>query len=343
MKNNEILQKDDLIKELQNNLNIHELQFNDQSEIIIDLNNQLAENNNAQQKIDNLINNIENLQNEKLEIDKKLHYAQGIINRFEEIRNKIDNPMIIGAGENVVQITNQNLSNNHWSDMDLLKIDYYNLINEKQSLEQEQLDLVKHCDELQSEKLMTNEELKKSLQLNETLQENIIKLEQFINTELAGIQNNEIQDNESKKLTELNAEQLHQIEYLNAELIKLQEHIKEQDENVYMHQRLLKIRSELISTMQEKEDSAKNQIECLYADVNRKTEILNNLNNEISVKSEELQNIFSTLGMKQLELNRQEHIIHMLQEHNDRNQIVRVRLEEKIAKLERENFNFKNN
>lgn len=65
------------------------------------------------------------------------------------------------------------------------------------------------------------------------------------------------------------------------------------------------------------------------------------MNHEISAKAEELQNLFSTLGTKQLEVNRQEHIIKMLEENNERNQRLRVKQEDRIARLENENAELK--
>lgn len=65
------------------------------------------------------------------------------------------------------------------------------------------------------------------------------------------------------------------------------------------------------------------------------------MNHEISAKAEELQNLFSTLGTKQLEVSRQDHIIRMLEENNERNQRIRVCQEERIAKLEYENMELK--
>lgn len=60
------------------------------------------------------------------------------------------------------------------------------------------------------------------------------------------------------------------------------------------------------------------------------------LNCELQSKKEEFQNLFSTLSTKQLELSRQAHMIKLLEESNDRSQILRVKQEEKIGRMEEE-------
>lgn len=65
------------------------------------------------------------------------------------------------------------------------------------------------------------------------------------------------------------------------------------------------------------------------------------MKHEISAKAEELENTISTLSAKQMEITRQEHIIKMLEENDERIQRFRIKQEERIAKLESDNAEFK--
>lgn len=60
------------------------------------------------------------------------------------------------------------------------------------------------------------------------------------------------------------------------------------------------------------------------------------LNSELQAKSEEFRNLFTTLSAKQMELANQEHIIKLLEESNERGQMLRVKQEEKIGRMEEE-------
>lgn len=60
------------------------------------------------------------------------------------------------------------------------------------------------------------------------------------------------------------------------------------------------------------------------------------LNNELKIKSEEFRNLFTTISAKQMELSNQEHMIKLLEESNDRSQMLRVKQEEKIGRMEEE-------
>lgn len=60
------------------------------------------------------------------------------------------------------------------------------------------------------------------------------------------------------------------------------------------------------------------------------------LNCELQNKSEEFRNLFNNLSAKQVEVSNQEHIIKLLEESNERSQLLRVKQEEKIGRMEDE-------
>lgn len=60
------------------------------------------------------------------------------------------------------------------------------------------------------------------------------------------------------------------------------------------------------------------------------------MNNELRTKSEEFRNLFTTISAKQMELSSQEHMIKLLEESNERSQMLRVKQEEKICHMEEE-------
>lgn len=77
------------------------------------------------------------------------------------------------------------------------------------------------------------------------------------------------------KLRDSELEKKREIEQLRYELSRATADLKQQEESIYMHQRLLRIRSELISSMQEKEDSTKCQLNDLYTEMSKKTTLMN--------------------------------------------------------------------
>lgn len=150
---------------------------------------------------------------------------------------------------------------------------------------------------------------------------------------------NKIQ-NELKHLRESDFIKSQEIKTLKLELAKAIHDIKQREEEVMLYQRVLKVRSELITSMQEKEHSSDLKISDLYSEIGKQSNYINQINTELSSKAEELQNIFSNLEKKKVELAHQEDIMRRLEESNKKNyeiqktQVVRIQqLDTEIAKL----------
>lgn len=135
---------------------------------------------------------------------------------------------------------------------------------------------------------------------------------------------------DESKLLELKKRDLENqetIKKLKNELTKRQQAIDHQDQTINTHQKLLHIRSEVINSLQDKEDYVQRQ--------------LHQTNMEIAAKAEELQNLFSTLGAKDLELIRQKEIIAELAESNKRSKGKQREIEAKMEDLCTENIQLK--
>lgn len=141
---------------------------------------------------------------------------------------------------------------------------------------------------------------------------------------------------EMKQIQAVNTTHLEKIKNLELELAKSQFQVKKLEERITNDGKLLKIRTELIESLQKKEHSQKIRLTDLFAEVGEKNNDLQMIKTEILTKTEEFQNLFATLSSKQIELTRQEHMIKLLQENNERAQQLRVRQEAKIGKLEEE-------
>lgn len=237
-------------------------------------------------------------------------------------------------------------------EIEILKNQLKQITSDAKSNELENLKLVKKIDHINLEhNKMIDEKAQEILSLNDVikqLQLQFDKMEIKLQKKVAIIieleMNHECKSNEIVKLqNELSVlrdselEKLRDIKTLKYELSKAQSDVKQHEETILMHQRLLHIRSELISSMQEKDDTTRSRIADLYSDIDKKTMIVNRLNHEVSVKAEELENLFSTLGTKQMQVTRQDHIIQMLETNNERYQLIRVKQDQRITNLELEN------
>uniref|UniRef100_A0A1A9WV28 Uncharacterized protein n=1 Tax=Glossina brevipalpis TaxID=37001 RepID=A0A1A9WV28_9MUSC len=141
---------------------------------------------------------------------------------------------------------------------------------------------------------------------------------------------------EMAKLRQSEAEKRREIEKLKIELSKAQYNMVQLEEQVQRDQQLLDVRSKLINSLQTNEKDQRIHMEELYAQIGEKNNLINELNNELRVKSEEFRNLFTTISAKQMELSNQEHMIKLLEESNDRSQMLRVKQEEKIGRMEEE-------
>lgn len=140
--------------------------------------------------------------------------------------------------------------------------------------------------------------------------------------------------NELTQLREGDASKKREIQSLRIELAKIMHEAKQREEELMLHQRILKVRSELIESMQQKENSTESRITDLLSEIGRQTNHINQLNYELASKTEEIQNLFSTLGNKQLEITRQEHLIKILEESNERNEDIKKTQANRIEQLQ---------
>lgn len=142
------------------------------------------------------------------------------------------------------------------------------------------------------------------------------------------------------------------------QLSKAQYNVAQLEEHILRDEQLLDVRCKLISSLQSNEKDQRIHMEELYAQVGEKNNTINEvssvvvypwfshtpphqihqfqLNNELRTKSEEFRNLFTTISAKQMELSNQEHMIKLLEESNDRSQMLRVKQEEKISRMEEE-------
>ncbi|XP_017479664.1 PREDICTED: interaptin isoform X3 [Rhagoletis zephyria] len=143
---------------------------------------------------------------------------------------------------------------------------------------------------------------------------------------------------ELQRLLQSEAEKHREIDKLKTELAKALFNMEQLEEQIRRDQQLLEVRSELINSLQTNDNSQRIHLEQMFVEVGEKNSTINEvwLNNELRTKSEEFHNLFSTLSNKQMELSRQEHMIKLLEESNERSQMLRVKQEEKIGRMEEE-------
>ncbi|XP_036334385.1 hyaluronan mediated motility receptor isoform X1 [Rhagoletis pomonella] len=139
-----------------------------------------------------------------------------------------------------------------------------------------------------------------------------------------------------QRLLQSEAEKHREIDKLKTELTKALFNMEQLEEQIRRDQQLLEVRSELINSLQTNDNSQRIHLEQMFVEVGEKNSTINELNNELRTKSEEFHNLFSTLSNKQMELSRQEHMIKLLEESNERSQMLRVKQEEKIGRMEEE-------
>lgn len=163
----------------------------------------------------------------------------------------------------------------------------------------------------------------------------VLELEALNNDLTNSTRAKEIQ-NELTHLRESDVFKKREIQNLKIELAKTMHEAKQREEELMLHQRILKVRSELIESMQQKENSTESRVSDLLSEIGRQTNHINQVNYELASKTEELQNLFSTLGTKQLEITRQEHLIKILEESKERNEDIKQTQANRIEQLEKD-------
>ena len=162
----------------------------------------------------------------------------------------------------------------------------------------------------------------------------IAKLEALIHTEtLTWSEKAALMQQEHNQMKHAESIYVKQITDLNNKLANADSQIKKHEDTIATNCRLLRIRGELINSIQQQNQGRYNDV-CMEID---RTSMVYKMDTELLTKSEELQNLFSTLSTKQLEVTRQDKIIQMLEENNERNKRIRAKQLERISMLEHEN------
>ncbi|XP_005181626.2 centromere-associated protein E isoform X1 [Musca domestica] len=254
---------------------------------------------------------------------------QQLINEINENQNKTVTLKAMGEELQKLQlmVEQQNISENS-EEIQKLRDTIKCLEEDKSSLEEHKRNLK---EELNSSKEMliryqeTQEEIKS---LREQLK---VKDEMLDKSKLENAKDNQM---ELAKLRQSETEKCREIQKLKMELSKAQYNITKLEEQIQRDQQLLDIRSDLINSLQTNETSQRIQLEEFMAQMGEKNSTINQLTNDLRVKTEEFQNLYTNINDKQVELSNQEHMIKLLEESNERCQLLRVQQEEKIGRLE---------
>ncbi|XP_062132192.1 ELKS/Rab6-interacting/CAST family member 1 isoform X2 [Drosophila sulfurigaster albostrigata] len=112
------------------------------------------------------------------------------------------------------------------------------------------------------------------------------------------------------------------------------------EESVVHHRKMNDVRRERIvhldQEIKQREKEHIRKLDEIMAQSNEKSTIIAQINNELSATNEQFQNLCSTLGTKQMKLHRQEHVIKLLEESNERSVRLHTKLGEKNALLKDE-------
>ncbi|XP_011180075.2 ELKS/Rab6-interacting/CAST family member 1 isoform X2 [Zeugodacus cucurbitae] len=215
-----------------------------------------------------------------------------------------------------------------------LKKEVHKLKGKVENLEKEKQEFIVQVEQLQEE-----------INVMDKLRHKIHDLEEenrdLLAREKAALENVELPKEfqaELVRLRQSESEKAREIEKLKIQLSKAHYNIEQLEEQIRRDQQLLEVRSELINSLQTNDHTQRIQLDQIFAEVGVKNNTINEvwLNNDLRTKSEEFQNLFNTLSNKQMELSRQEHMIKLLEESNERSQMLRVKQEEKIGRMEEE-------
>lgn len=142
--------------------------------------------------------------------------------------------------------------------------------------------------------------------------------------------------NELTQLKESEQEKKNEIKLLKIKLEKSRQETKQREEEIVLHQRVYKVRSELLNCLQDGEVSNECKISDLHSQIAQQTNYITQINDELETKSEELQNLLTSISSKHLETKRPENIIKLLEETKAKSQEVQMAQAERIEKLEQD-------
>ncbi|XP_037814123.1 rho-associated protein kinase 1 [Lucilia sericata] len=252
-----------------------------------------------------------------LESKKKLEInLKEMSNKLEELEAKVKSKTHNECVEHLKQISE--LTNK----INCLESENQAKLQEKDKLEQELNDLRNVNKKLQQTELKL-QDLQKEYEAKANTSELVPDYSKEVQLEFAKFRQSEV-------------EKRREIDKLKVELSKAQFNMCQLEQQIQRDQQLLEVRSDLINSLQSNEKTHRIHIEELFAQVGEKNSTINELNRELQAKSEEFRNLFTTLSAKQMEVANQEHIIKLLEESNERSQMLRVKQEEKIGRMEEE-------
>ncbi|XP_017039302.1 ELKS/Rab6-interacting/CAST family member 1 isoform X2 [Drosophila ficusphila] len=117
---------------------------------------------------------------------------------------------------------------------------------------------------------------------------------------------------------------------------ELRKEVAKMRDQIELDQQMLTARSDLINRLQKLEHENRLKLEQMYFEVSEKDTMINQVNNELASKEEESHNLFGTLKHKQTEVKRQEHIIQLLKDQNERLNNNRAKQDERNVLMQEE-------
>lgn len=131
------------------------------------------------------------------------------------------------------------------------------------------------------------------------------------------------------------------MEKVENKLYKTKTELEQREQEVLLHQTILKDRCELLDNLKSKNISNELKVTKLWSDLEDKSKHIKLIESEITAKSDEIQKLVGLLDQKQAELDRRDDAFQNLQKQDDRNKKIKViqshRIEELQAQLNEAN------
>ncbi|KAL5287540.1 hypothetical protein ACFFRR_008429 [Megaselia abdita] len=125
---------------------------------------------------------------------------------------------------------------------------------------------------------------------------------------------------------------------VESKLNKTKTDLEQREEEVLLHQQILKDRCELLENLQTKNKLNEDLISQLTNDLENKTKYLKLTEIEIEAKANEIQNLVTSLNQKQSELDNRDEILRSFNEQHDKNKQAQNTQSNRIEELESELF-----
>lgn len=124
------------------------------------------------------------------------------------------------------------------------------------------------------------------------------------------------------------------LEKVESKLHKTKAELEQREQEVLLHQKILKDRCELLEDSQDQNKSNERKISKLSSDIENKSKHIKLIKIEIEAKSNEIQRLNTLLDQRQTELNGKDNIIESLKNQDGRNQQIQVDQSRRIEELE---------